>query len=154
MIVYRMGSYHRVKQLDGAGAKLYGGRWNSPGTAVVYCSSSVSLSALEMLAHSKVRPIHYHIATIELPNDALIIELDRGNLPKKWFELPYNFETQNVGDIFVKERRGLAMRIPSAVNQLESNFILSPDHPEMVNVKIIDVVPFHFDARFQLSQTI
>ena len=29
---------------DGEGARLYGGRWNSPGTAMVYLASSISLN--------------------------------------------------------------------------------------------------------------
>ena len=37
--------------LDGEGARLYGGRWNSAGTAVVYAASHLSLAALEYLVH-------------------------------------------------------------------------------------------------------
>jgi len=29
-------SAHAATAFDGEGARLYGGRWNSPGTAVVY----------------------------------------------------------------------------------------------------------------------
>jgi RES domain-containing protein len=37
--------------LDGEGAKRAGGRWNSPGHAVVYMAGSVSLAVLENLVH-------------------------------------------------------------------------------------------------------
>lgn len=36
---------------SGQGASEYGGRWNSPGTRVVYCSEHPALAALEKLVH-------------------------------------------------------------------------------------------------------
>lgn len=36
---------------DGEGAGLDGGRWNSPGSAVVYTGGSAALAALEVLVH-------------------------------------------------------------------------------------------------------
>jgi len=41
----------RYARLDGAGARLVGGRWNSPGRALVYMAESVSLAVLENLVH-------------------------------------------------------------------------------------------------------
>jgi RES domain-containing protein len=40
---------------DGEGARLYGGRWNSPGRPVVYTAGSLALAALEVLVHLKSR---------------------------------------------------------------------------------------------------
>ena len=37
--------------LSGEGARLYGGRWNSPGKSKVYLSTSRTLAALELLVH-------------------------------------------------------------------------------------------------------
>lgn len=37
--------------LNGEGARLYGGRWNSPGRAMVSLSTSRALAALELLVH-------------------------------------------------------------------------------------------------------
>jgi RES domain-containing protein len=42
---------HARHAFDGEGARLYGGRWNAPGLALVYASESVSLAALELLVH-------------------------------------------------------------------------------------------------------
>ncbi|MBI5171468.1 MAG: RES domain-containing protein [Candidatus Melainabacteria bacterium] len=37
--------------MDGEGARLFGGRWNSPGLPAIYTSSHLSLAALELLVH-------------------------------------------------------------------------------------------------------
>ena len=44
-----------VHAFDGEGARLYGGRWNSPGRPAVYTSGSLALAALEVLVHLKSR---------------------------------------------------------------------------------------------------
>lgn len=41
----------RYPRLDGEGARFAGGRWNSPGRAVVYMAESISLAVLENLVH-------------------------------------------------------------------------------------------------------
>src|SRR2546422_11361108 len=41
---------HARAAFSGEGARLFGGRWNSPGTAMVYTAQSQSLAALEMIA--------------------------------------------------------------------------------------------------------
>ena len=42
---------HARNAFTGEGAREFGGRWNNPGTAIVYTAQSQSLAALEMLAH-------------------------------------------------------------------------------------------------------
>ena len=42
---------YAAQAFDGEGARLYGGRWNSPGLRMVYNSENVALAALEILRH-------------------------------------------------------------------------------------------------------
>nr|MBP8283232.1 RES domain-containing protein [Chromatiaceae bacterium] len=42
---------------SGEGARLYGGRWNSPGVAVVYTAQSLSLAQLELLVHLEAEAV-------------------------------------------------------------------------------------------------
>ena len=42
---------HTRHAFTGEGAREFGGRWNNPGTAIVYTAQSQSLAALEMLVH-------------------------------------------------------------------------------------------------------
>ena len=49
---FRLTRTSRVSSaLTGEGAGKYGGRWNSPGTRVVYASGSLSLAILEIMVH-------------------------------------------------------------------------------------------------------
>lgn len=42
---------HAATAFDGDGARLFGGRWNAPGSRVIYTSTTLSLAALEILVH-------------------------------------------------------------------------------------------------------
>ena len=42
----------RHPPFSGEGARLFGGRWNSPGRVAIYCGDSFALAMLERLVHS------------------------------------------------------------------------------------------------------
>jgi len=60
---------HRA--LDGEGARIYGGRWNSPGVPVVYTATHLSLALLEQLVHVDPEdlPDAFRAFVIDLPDD-------------------------------------------------------------------------------------
>ena len=41
---------YAANDLSGAGAKATGGRWNSVGTPMLYCSANIALATLETLS--------------------------------------------------------------------------------------------------------
>jgi RES domain-containing protein len=56
---------------DTTGALKSGGRWNNPGTPVVYASSSLALSCLEVIVHLRdpeLVPLDYVYTEIEVPD--------------------------------------------------------------------------------------
>src|SRR5947209_10689120 len=57
-------------RLDGEGARLVGGRWNSPGRPVVYMAESVALAVLENLVHMSRQdfPTGYVCVTAVFPD--------------------------------------------------------------------------------------
>jgi RES domain-containing protein len=64
----------RYSPKDATGAKLHGGRWNSPGYAVLYASSTLALACLEVLVHVRdigLVPTDYTFCEVKVP-DALI----------------------------------------------------------------------------------
>jgi RES domain-containing protein len=139
MIVFRM---HGIPYdvFDTMGAFLYGGRWHSRGTRVVYAAENASLAVLETLIHAGGRGIPPRaMARIEIP-DSLFIE------SAPWMEMP---ESQSFGDAWVKEERGVVLRVPSKVmNQMESNFVFNPCHPEFPQIQTLESAEFVFDPRF------
>jgi RES domain-containing protein len=58
---------------DSTGARLKGGRWNSPGKDVLYASDSLALCCLEVLVHLRdtrvVPTLHY--CSIEIPDELI-----------------------------------------------------------------------------------
>ena len=55
MFVYRVAS-RRYAADNSEGARLNGGRWNNPGTPVIYTSASRSLAALEVIVNNGAIP--------------------------------------------------------------------------------------------------
>jgi RES domain-containing protein len=74
---------------DGEGARLEGGRWNSPGTPIVYTSDSAALAALEMLVHLGRSSILNAYALIPCTFDETIAtRLDEKKRPDDWRSFP------------------------------------------------------------------
>ena len=138
---------HASSAFDGEGAWRYGGRWNSPGTRVVYCSANLSLAALETLVHLNP-PVAFKSVAIELEFDHRLVEtIAAKNLPSDWTEEPPARSTMRLGDLWVREGRSAVLELPSAIIPSESNYLLNPFHPDYQKIKIHSPVAFSFDPR-------
>ena len=73
------------RAFTGEGARRYGGRWNSKGSAVVYASSSISLAILEVLVHIPIYGVleEYVCFPLEFDRD-FVLSLDMDDLPDNW----------------------------------------------------------------------
>jgi RES domain-containing protein len=133
---------------DGEGARLYGGRWNSPGTRMVYISASVSLAVLEVLVHLQDASLLSSYSLIPARFDEALVErLDRSRLPDGWRSYPAPNELQRIGDAWARSQRSAVLEVPSAVVERESNYLLSPAHPDFSSIVIGEPEPFTFDER-------
>ena len=133
---------------DGEGARLYGGRWNSPGTRVVYVAGSVSLAVLEVLVHLGDAGVlsSYSLCAVEF-GDGLIEPLDRSGLPAGWRSYPAPFALRGIGDAWVRDASSVVLEVPSAVIERESNYLINPMHPDFASVNVGEPEPFEFDSR-------
>jgi len=149
MLVYRIAKKDVVKDLTGTGAKLYGGRWNHRGTAVVYTSETRALAAVEFLVHVSLSnvPRGLIIATIEIPDDIVPEEAPRASLPRGWRDYPAPREVADLGTRWVKSNKSLLLRVPSAVVEQEYNILINPLHSDMGKVVLQGVEKFEFDKR-------
>lgn len=133
---------------SGGGAYRQGGRWNSPGRAVVYMSESLSLSALESLVHMvKLHMMSgYKCVWVDIPEDR-ITAVAESELPADWKVIPAPQSTQQIGDNWFDEQISPALKVPSTVMPMEHNFVLNPSHPEFNTLQIGKIQDFKFDER-------
>lgn len=139
---------YAVQAFDGEGARIYGGRWNSPGVKMVYTSESLALAALEMLAHLGKSELLVSYSRCAVRFDkSLITSLDRSLLPINWRTYPAPPELQMLGDAWVARATSVVLEVPSVPIETESNYLINPLHPNFGSLTIEDAEPFIFDAR-------
>jgi RES domain-containing protein len=151
--VYRLTLEKHARDADdlltGEGARLYGGRWNHKGTAVMYAASHVSLAVLEALVHSETLPTNMVLVAYDVPGVPAPAERLPGSLPRDWAAYPFPKMTQDIGTAWAKSRAALALRVPSAIVPNEMNWLLNPHHPAIAKVKATVLGPFSFDGRLR-----
>lgn len=138
---------HAATAFSGEGAQLVGGRWNLPGTPLVYTSETLSLAALETFVHLQPvdKRIRYAWFQVTIPANVSIDKLS--SLPKSWRDSPPSEATQSAGSRWAKQAGAAALRVPSILVPGEHNLLLNPLHPQFKRLKISKAQPFEFDGR-------
>jgi RES domain-containing protein len=151
MFVYRVANIkYKSTTLSGIGAEKVGGRWNKVGTRAVYCSENISLALLEYYVHSEnigTLPKEILVAKIQIPDDFIIENL--GKLPENWNQYPYSSHTTEVFTNLATDRNFFALKVPSTVVNLESNFILNPLYKDFGKVEIVEFIQLPIDIRLK-----
>jgi len=134
---------------DGVGARRYGGRWNHPGTSVVYASGSLSLAALEYFVHvdPDIAPEHLTAISADIPDSIAIESIEIANLPSNWRRYPAPEALQGIGTAWVKRVSALVLSVPSALIPDERNYLINPARRDFRRIRVNKPVPFHFDPR-------
>ena len=133
--------------LSGEGARLYGGRWNSPGHAAVYLADSLALAGMELLVHlGSVDVLRtYRKMPVSISED-LVMHIDAAELPPGWATDPRT-ETRAIGDRWLSSQLSVALQVPSAVVPTESNFLINPNHPNFDALRLGPISDSRFDPR-------
>ena len=140
---------HRDHAYDGEGARLYGGRWNGPGFAMIYTAESIALAVLEILVHIERQDQlkNYQLGAVNFP-DSTVERLDLERLPHRWRKSPGPVSLQEIGNGWLASSASAILQVPSVITgELESNFLLNPVHPDFADVELIDPEPFWIDPR-------
>lgn len=133
---------------SGEGARLYGGRWNSPGVAVVYLSEHQSLAALEIMVHQQpLTPRGAYLAYQVTWDEAQMERLSAKKFPPHWRASPADAANMAIGDEWAKAQRSLILAVPSAIVPNEWNFLLNPAHPDFKKLRLPKPQAFDFDPR-------
>jgi RES domain-containing protein len=133
----------------GEGARLYGGRWNHPGTPIVYTSDTLSLAALEYFIHLEpdIAPEHLASRAAGIPVDLRIPLLSLADLPAGWRTFPAPERLKDLGTGWARSRVSLALSVPSTVIPHERNVLLNPLHPDFGKIRLLPPEDFSFDPR-------
>jgi RES domain-containing protein len=138
---------------DGEGAFLYGGRWNSRGTRILYTSDSLSLAALEILVNLNSAELlsSYSYAKVEFEEKDVLPVEEIVKLPKNWSSSPPPSAVQRIGDEWAVSMQSLVLRVPTSVVPGEFNFLLNVGHPNFSTIRRSKPQLFRFDDRLTIS---
>jgi RES domain-containing protein len=144
-------SAYAATDLSGTGARLTGGRWNSPGRPVVYTSASMSLAVLETVVHlkSSTFPFARYLVRLEVPHALWKARRICGpdDAPAGWDALPAGNVSRHHGDAWLAAGQPALLEVPSVVLPEESNVLINPLHRDAHKVKATMVRPFAYDGR-------
>ena len=136
MIAYRV-VRRQYADLNGEGARLYGGRFNPPGIPAVYTSQSIALAILEILVH---------VDKSEVPDDYVVmaIRFAGRRISRQVGTTAMNRLTMDQFRTSFYSRP--VLRVASVIVPREFNFILLPEADGFdATVKWIE--PLNFDRR-------
>jgi RES domain-containing protein len=147
-VVWRIARRPYALDRLGIGARQDGGRWNHPGTGVIYAGCTVAIAALEKLVHlAGIVPPDLVLVRVDLPDGYSNEKPELAGLPKDWSLVPAGPASMDFGTTWARENRSLVLYVPSALVREECNAILNPNHPEFAVVKMAIERNFRYDAR-------
>lgn len=146
MQVYRIAHPDYARDLSGYGGLIVVGRWHFKGNRVLYTSENSSLALLEYLVHTEglARTLPYELITIQLPEESIAM-LDATKLSRAWKR--DMIKTRQLGSDWLESKASLALKVPSVINDDNSNILINPVHPDFGEVKIVSAKVITFDKR-------
>lgn len=125
--------------MSGEGARLYGGRWNSPGRPLIYAAETAALAVLEVR-------VHLDLDWDTLPDDYVLVSINIGSLvPEKIADLPR--DPRAIGDEWIRSRNTALLRVPSWIVPESYNILINPAHSDASTITQSSIRPFVFDKR-------
>jgi RES domain-containing protein len=150
-IVWRLARPEFADELDGEGARLFGGRWNSRGRRALYTSSHLSLSVLEAYVNipAELRDDLPALQAVQIsvPDDAGMARVSQRQLAGLLAGARPLAACRSIGDRWIDHDTELVLDVPSVLVPEERNLILNPAHRRMADVKVVSMRTFHFDPR-------
>ncbi|OLY92725.1 hypothetical protein BUE76_13115 [Cnuella takakiae] len=150
MILYRLAALKYAQDLTGEGSRLYGGRWNLPGTPCIYTAENRALAVLEYSVNVDLHliPRTLQIIQLQVPDDSITI-CNIPDLPGNWKDVPAPAHTQRFGSRLLQAKETLMIKVPSTVVPQEFNFLINPLHPGMQQVRVLAIEDFVYDPRIK-----
>lgn len=144
MVVWRISNY---PDISGIGGLKFSARWHNKGAPIVYTAEHPALALLEVLVNSKRSdlPDGYKLLEILIPN-----HLKAGPMPflKDGWQKDENY-TRSVGDKWLRDQLAPIMRVPSVIMPNSFNYLINPEHPLFIEIKISKAENHTLDLRLK-----
>ncbi len=152
---------YRADDLSGGGAAAVGGRYNSPGTPVVYTSSCVALAVLETVVHFAARAseqANRYLIELAVPHAVYearqVLDIDQLQQDYPfWDAVPFAEAAQGVGDNWVASGVSALLQLPSAIvasrGVPDCNLLINPAHPDAARIEVVRRERFIYDPRLR-----
>lgn len=144
MQAWRISKADDLTGLSGAGAALYGGRWNPPDVPAVYLGLSPSGCALDpVILAGHVPQLRFKIMHLELPAapdlyGAPAVE----QLPLGWDNLPPDRPSMDFGGEWLERNEQLGLILPSAALDDTRLMLINPRHPACRQIQVVQITDF------------
>lgn len=147
LICYRIGDPGgQYPVFSHEGSRLFPGRWNTPGSPMIYCAEHYSTAMLEKLVHgSGQMPPNQHSVEISIPPGVTYEQVTVHSL-SGWDHQDRQV-CRDFGQAWFDEQRSLLLLVPSIVARMERNVLINPFHPDFVKVSHELAEPVRWDVR-------
>lgn len=137
--------------LSGAGAQTTGGRWNPPGTPLVYTSQTQALACLETIVHLNAGglPLNRYLVAITIPPavwGAARTETAT-TLKVGWDADPAGRTSVQLGQAWIKSNASALLLVPSVIVPDEYNVLINPLHPHSKTITAVKIRKWLYDPR-------
>ena len=151
MRLWRLALPRFASALDGEGARLFGGRWNSRGIPAVYSSKGPSTALLELLVHGDPEewPDEYSLIELIAPDSLGTEVIAYAEFPANWRNVPHHPWFREIGDRWLLGQSTALLEVPSVVVPAEANVLINPRHPDAAEITVGSIQPFPLDERFK-----
>jgi len=131
---------------DATGSTIAPGRWNTPGSRLIYSSEHYSTAVLEKLVHGSGRlPPNQHYIEITIPR-GLSYEVFSPPALVGWDAMPATV-SKTFGEQWCLAKRSAILLVPSVVARLDHNVLINPAHPEFPQIQASLHQPVYWDRR-------
>lgn len=141
---------YAANDLSGTGAKTTGGRWNSKGTAVVYCATNIALATLETLHYLSGGGLPYnrYLVRIDIPDAVWAARQVLDPLPAGWDAIPAGMSARAAGDTWIASGTAALLQVPSVIVPDEYNILINPQHGDAATIVATTLRRWIYDPRF------
>ncbi|SFU46561.1 RES family NAD+ phosphorylase [Pseudoduganella namucuonensis] len=141
---------YAAADLSGTGAKITGGRWNSPGTPLTYCSTSIALAVLETVVNlgNGGMPFNRFLVRIDVPDAVWAARSFLDPLPGGWDAVPAGLSSRMAGDAWAAARGSALLLVPSVIVPDEFNVLINPLHADSASITATALKRWICDPRF------